>query len=73
MTRYTKAVKAFEQQIVTAVNQCGLPPIVCDLVLTNVLNEVRKIEEKEEDSAPQDGNESEVKPNGVCENTVGEQ
>lgn len=71
MTRYTKAVKAFEQQIVTAVNQCGLPPIVCDLVLTNVLNEVRKIEEKEEEPAPQ-GNveESEVEPNGIFENSV---
>ena len=71
MTNYTKTVKAFEQQIVTAVNQCGLPPIVCDLVLTNVLNEVRKIEEKEEDPKPHDNPvESEVEPNGVFENSV---
>lgn len=72
MTKYTKAVKAFEQQIITAVNQSGLPPIVCDLVLTNVLNEVREIEEKEEDPAPQDASESEVKTDGVHEDNVGE-
>lgn len=72
MTNYTKAVKAFEQQIVTAVNQCGLPPIVCDLVLTNVLNEVRKIEEKEEDPAPQGKpTESEVESDGVHEDNMG--
>lgn len=72
MTNYTKAVKAFEQQIVTAVNQCGLPPIVCDLVLTNVLNEVRKIEEKEEDPAPQEQPvESEVEPDGIYEDNMG--
>lgn len=72
MTNYTKAVKAFEQQIVTAVNQCGLPPIVCDLVLTNVLNEVRKIEEKEEDHEPQESPvESEVESDGVHEDNMG--
>lgn len=72
MTNYTKAVKAFEQQIISAVNQSGLPPIVCDLVLTNVLNEVRKIEEKEEDPAPQDASESEVETNGLHEDNMGE-
>lgn len=71
MTNYTKAVKAFERQIISAVNQCGLPPIVCDLVLTNVLNEVRKIEEKEEDPAPQDASESEVETNGIHEDNMG--
>ena len=72
MTNYTKAVKAFEQQVISAVNQSGLPPIVCDLVLTNVLNEVRKIEEKEEDPAPQGASESEVKADGIHENELGE-
>lgn len=72
MTNYTKAVKAFERQIISAVNQSGLPPIVCDLVLTNVLNEVRKIEEREEDPAPQDTSESEVETNGLHEDNMGE-
>ena len=57
MDALTKQVRAFEQTIVTAVNQCGLPPVVCRLVLTNVLNEVKNIEDNTKDPSVQKGGE----------------
>lgn len=49
MTELTKRVKKFELEMKTVVEQSGLPPVVIDLVLTNVLNQIKNIEEQEVD------------------------
>lgn len=60
MDALTKQVRTFEQTIVTAVNQSGLPPVVCRLVLANVLSEVKNIEENTKDPVQEKGGEEDV-------------
>ncbi len=63
MNALTKKVRTLEQDMVKLIEGSGLPSVVIDLTLTNLLNQVKAIEEREVDP---DGNES-VRKDGVGE------
>ena len=63
MNALTKKVRTLEQDMVKLIEGSGLPSVVIDLTLTNLLNQVKAIGEREVDP---DGNES-VRKDGVGE------
>lgn len=63
MNALTKKVRTLEQDMVKLIEGSGLPSVIIDLTLTNLLNQVKAIEEREVDP---DGNES-VRKDGVGE------
>lgn len=72
MDALTKQVRAFEQTIVATINNCGLPPVVCRLVLANVLNEVKNIEENTKDPSTQPEKGGDDNGNSLHENELAE-
>jgi len=63
MNALTKKVRTLEQDMIKLIEGSGLPSVIIDLTLTNLLNQVKAIEEREVDP---DGNES-VRKDGVGE------
>lgn len=44
MDKFTKNVKATQDKLVELINNCGLPPVVIDLILRNLLEQIQRIE-----------------------------
>lgn len=58
MDDLTKAIGEFEAKLVNDINTCNLHPAVIELVLTNLLNQVKDLKLKLNDGGIQNGSNS---------------
>ena len=62
MDDLTKAIGEFETKVVNEINTCNLHPAVIELVLTNLLNQVKAVKNQMNTGGIQNGSDS-TEPN----------
>lgn len=58
MDELTKAISEFESKVVNEINTCNLHPAVIELVLTNLLNQVKTVKNQLNTGGIQNGSDS---------------